>query len=263
MSKKLFISLTPLFAVVAFAMSAAAAQAANNPPDTPHVHWFSQSPAAATRLGEPGGSPERIATLSWGTLQLASEKKAPITCENVGGGDVYNPGPFGEGAGKGREAPNGKDETESFAPYDCTDEECPAVAGLELRVLGEGLPWPSELEEAVVGGKRVIRDVSKEVQVTIICVVAGKYEGYPETPALVAPPTECAGPNTEAVKAKSNGESDPELINGTSATVQSRAKFTGEPDHLECGTEAEPNKGTTTETLKTITYEKGALYTSD
>jgi hypothetical protein len=244
MGKKLFISLAPLLVTVAFAMVPVAQ--ADTPP-----HWF----VGGIRLGE-GVEPNPAPTISWGTLELTSEKKAPLHCENVNGGDIENPAPVGPAG------PAGVDETESFNPYDCFDEECPASLGLELQVKGEGLPWPSKLTEEV-GPPRVIRDVSTEVEVTVICVVKAKYEGYPGLPTLVAPPTACAGPNSGPTKALSNGESDPSLIKGTSATIQSRALFTGEPDHLECGTEAEPNKGTTINSLKTITYNKGALYTAN
>jgi len=252
MSKKLFISLTPLLAVVALAMPAAAAAFG----DAPHVHWFLGAPSNASRLGE-GGIPATIPTISWGTLELASEKESSYPCEFVAAGDVTNPG-------VGAAGPNGIAETESFASfYGCNYPECPASSGLEKQVKGEGLPWPSELGEETVEGKRVIRDHSKEVEWTILCVLKGKYEGYPALPTALATRA-CAGPNyPEGPKALSNGELDPQFVNGTSSTVQSRAIFTGAPYHLECGFESEPDPLTITERLKTITYEHGALYTAD
>jgi len=245
MSQTLSISLAPLLATVAFAMVPATAQA-----DTP-PHWFLGAPGNASRVGE-SGIPNPLPTISWGTLDLFPEKSGLVLCNNVvAAGYVENPPPVSASG------PAGVDLTESFNPYDCVDGECPAEFGLELQVKAEGLPWPSRLEEEV-GPPRVIRDRSTEVELSVLCVAKGKYEGYPGLATLMAPPILCTG-----VGGPSNGEFDPRVVKGTSATIQTRLIFTGEPTQLECGNEAEPNSARISEALKTITYEKGSLYTAN
>jgi hypothetical protein len=129
--KKLVISLAPLLAAAAFAVTPAAAQA------TPH-HWYSNG------VLTPEG--EKVPTVTWGTLAFESAG-GKVECKDVIGGYVENP--LGGGAGK--------DATQASSAYECSST-CP----VEIQVTSEGLPWQSELAE--VSGKARDRTAGAKVR---------------------------------------------------------------------------------------------------
>jgi len=131
MDRKLFISVVPLLAVVALAMTPVAAQAkqctTGSKVEGPCPHWLVG--------GKQGTGP--ISVSLWGTLSVPSEG-GTITCENAAIGDVSNPAvvkPATDGA-------SGEDSL-FFSSGFCVEGACPGVA-YEQAV---GQPWPSELVE--------------------------------------------------------------------------------------------------------------------
>lgn len=134
MSKKLFISLAPLLAIAAFAVTPMEAQAA---------HY--------TVGGVTAGS-EPTTVIGWGTLTLTTVVGGTgnITCHNASAGTIDNVAGVGHGS------------TQVFATYDCESTTCPA----ENAATAEALPWPSVLTEAKVG---TIRSETTKVKVKITC----------------------------------------------------------------------------------------------
>jgi hypothetical protein len=163
MSRKLFISLAPPLAIAALAMGPATAQAA--------PHYYFNNVIVGT-------APKNVT--AWGTITLALTKPASlvgtsITCHNSAAGQIENPGGVAGGAGTGN--------TEMFATYKCESEKNCAL-GETTMVKAERLPstlppgvagtgWPSALTEEVVG---TIRAETKNIEVDVICVNAGKVE---------------------------------------------------------------------------------------
>lgn len=187
MSKKLFISFAPLLAIAAFAVMPVAAQAANPP------HYFVNGTGAGARSGEG----EKIPVVAWGTLTLTNTtggSGGKVTCHNVIGGFVENPGEGATGAA-------GIGETQSFNPYECESKACTAAAtgggpATYISVAAEptafvsptnpggnaqNLGWKSHLlfEEAT----KLIRSESEGVKVNVHCHVetgANPTTGEPE-----------------------------------------------------------------------------------
>jgi len=255
MSKKLVISLAALVTMVAF-MVPAAAQA------TPHYYVNSTVTGLVPEK-------EKVHSLAWGTLTLTPEgiAAAPTSCENAAGGFAENPG--GGGAGVGA--------TEDFASWNCSNAGCPPgeieypptsgkKAEKEFIVfpggkeyLGQSLPWPSALTEAVKG---TIRTESTGVIVDLACIAHGVSEQGGalggdtdhDTPAFLATPTVCV---TEPGKAKQ----EPKTENGSQigGTLTSKVNFDAGSGKLSCVTEVEkkavPFKGNTEGTLHVFTYE--------
>jgi hypothetical protein len=170
MNRRLVISLAPLLATAAFAVTPTEAQAA------PH-DWFSNGVLI------PEG--EKVPTVSWGTLAFESAA-GHVECKNVIAGYVENP--LGGGAGKGA--------VQNFAPYECSST-CP----VEIEVIAEGLPWPTELVER--NGK--IKDQTKRAKLRFQCV----FEG------------------TALLNTAFKGNSDPEPKNGTAAGKPSEDRYLG------------------------------------
>jgi hypothetical protein len=151
MRKKLLI-LAPMFAVLAFMVATAVAEA------SPHYYVNNVKLAAGKKTDVVG----------WGTITLTTNA-APVgnalTCHNIAGGTITGT----------LEGTNGKGSTEQFAVYNCTQKkQCPketdtaAVVGVEAAApTKSSLPWPSELREEGGG----IRSATTEVEVIVNCIV--------------------------------------------------------------------------------------------
>jgi len=162
MSKKLLIRLAPLFAIAAFAVVPAAAQAAVGSP-----HWHKGvGGASGTGTLQPEGKP--IPTITWGGETNLSQTSniGEVNCKTVGAGYIENPtaSPAEKTAKEtGQSGPAGVGETQQSAYYECKGADCAGAvaegkAGLgELSFLdgapGEGaveavaenLPWHNQL----------------------------------------------------------------------------------------------------------------------
>jgi len=153
MSKKVLISLAPLFATIAFAVLPAAAQAS--------PHWFKSNVELAAA--------EELPLVGWGTLTLTAHEIGTIECQNVAGGDVQNTALAPSGVGIA--------EIEQFVPYDCTGI-CPEV----WKVTPEGLPWDGELTEVASESnkKRARLGITKPIIIHVECpglIINEKFKG--------------------------------------------------------------------------------------
>jgi hypothetical protein len=137
MSKKLLISLAPLVATVAFAVTPGVAQAS--------PHWYKNGVLI------PAGT--AVPTLSWGTLTLAAGTTS-VSCQNAA--LAYSENPTGGGAGES--------ETDNFATSNCTvsSGECKAAEGTEIQVTPESLPWGAVLEEGTFNSKPTTRLLTEQ-----------------------------------------------------------------------------------------------------
>jgi hypothetical protein len=159
MTKKLYAALLPLFAVAAFAVMPAVAQAA------PH---FYKCEAKAGGKYHDADCTEKVAgnfeltrlpftsaktqVITWGKLTLTNATLGKVTCKKIDAGNVWNT----------TEAAVGKDNIEVFVLYECTAAACPSPG--VLTVTAAGLPWLTEL----VAGTP-IRDKTTGISVTIKC----------------------------------------------------------------------------------------------
>jgi hypothetical protein len=181
MSTKLYAAFLPLFAVAAFVVLPAAAQATV-------PHWYSCENVGAEKgkfennvCTKEGGKKEfewvrikegtkekpfdvQVKTKGTLVLEIPGNK---ITCKVKDAGSIWNPA--GGGAGE--------DEITEFLNSECVAEKAICATGEILEVLALNLPWYSELEE--VAG--VIRDriyaevggVEKGLEIGIECNKAG------------------------------------------------------------------------------------------
>jgi len=151
MSKKLFIGLAPVLAIVAFAMMPVVAQA-----EEPHYFQNGVLQTATNRT-----------VIAWGTLTLKTNKggTGELTCHNSVAGTIKNP--EGGGAGEG--------STQVFATYDCEKIPCATFGLGEPQVKAEKLPWPSK-EESI--GVHEARSTSTGVKVAIGCEEAPGTEKF-------------------------------------------------------------------------------------
>ena len=243
MSKKLTMSLAPLVVVAAFVVMPAVSQAA-----TPHYYANGVIQAEGVK----------VPYISWGKLALTSSNGgSPVECQNAVGG--YEENPTGGGSGK--------EETQGWAAYNCTDAECEAAGG-KIGVIFENektpgqavkLNWPGELTEAVAG---TIRLTSSNVRVYTHCQFValpptekagtGPFEGLEEKSE-----TEYNAPGSAICTTASPGSSSPKLTAGSSTAKPSKTEFSGGAGgELECGT---GGKGVTTGKLKTMGFEESEL----
>lgn len=144
MSKKLFISIAPLLATVAFVAMPATSQAATKCVVNLKCHWYVNS----GEKGSPAAEGKAIPVLSWGTLSLSSVKAGSISCKNAILGTNENPTGGGPGV----------DETNNFSSADCVATGCESAGGFEGVVTAEDLPWGAELEQSTLAGKFVVRN---------------------------------------------------------------------------------------------------------
>lgn len=159
MSKKLYVALLPVLAVVAFALMGAAAQAA------PFWEICEKHAGAGTKFTDsacevssatgtfewvlvgPEASKRRVVT--FGELSLTSAAGLKITCQVQDRGFVWNPT---EGVGK--------DEITAFENYEC--KAVPAAGCESPEIRAKGLPWKTELATGPV-------DHIKGIKVTVVC----------------------------------------------------------------------------------------------
>ncbi len=175
MSRKLYAALLPLFAVAAFAVLPAVAQA--------QPHWYSNG----TRIA--GGTKVKVTTSSrTGKLKLEDKEIiAPAVAEVestiTDDGFVENPAPGGAGG------PAGIDAVESFTETNTTSNIC--AAGEVTTTEATKLPWPTVL----LAGPPIRVEI-KGVEIDILCngVLVARYEGT-LTPRFVnsATPNTCSG----------------------------------------------------------------------
>jgi hypothetical protein len=145
MSRKLYTTLLPLFAVAAFAMTATAAQA--------QPHWYSNGVRIA--------SAKKVKVLTHGELDFTA-LGVTITCKATDDGFVENPAPGGAAG------PAGIDSIESFANKECTPS-VPPCEGTETVELTPGkLPWATKL----LAGPP-IRDEITGIELKLECNKAG------------------------------------------------------------------------------------------
>jgi len=151
-----------LFAIVAFAVVPAAAQAAVGSP-----HWHKNG--GATGVIQPEGKP--IPTITWGGETNLSQSSGigEVNCKTVGAGYVENPtaSPAEKAAKEtGLSGPAGVGETQSSAYYECKGAECANAVNAGKAGLGplaflsgapgeavseavsENLPWHNQLKLA-------------------------------------------------------------------------------------------------------------------
>jgi len=250
MSKKLFISLAPLFAVAAFAVTSTA-QAANG------THYYS----GGKKIAEGA----KVPVVAYGTLSLTSAA-GTIKCSNVAGGYVENPS--GGGAGKGA--------TEEFGVYNCSGT-CP----VENRVEPFKLPWISTLQpNETIEGKVRNRASGGGIEVVTGCwnlkgepgVGTGPNGGQPSGPGY----SETGGEGTVSERGEPfndaeadplpllhfAGEQSPYIVNGTGtgpkASVTLFKKETGAKELVN----ANVGPGTTAGSVFLESYEEGGLITT-
>jgi hypothetical protein len=238
MSKKLLISLGPLFATVAFAAMPAVAQA---------DHYEVSKEAAPV---------ERVPYISWGKLALTNtEGGTPVECENAVGGWVE----------KGGE----NEETTGWTAYNCTDVECenapvePLVPHIGVIFENENAPetnpvqlhWPGKLETQGTN----VRLKSENVQVFVHCNVLSappKEEEETEGPLTglykhVGVEWNLPGSVTCWAGPIHGGTSKPKTVN-QELPIPGKLTFTGgNGGELEC---SNAGKGITTGSLKTLGF---------
>jgi hypothetical protein len=162
MSKKLYAALLPLFAVAAFAVMPAVAQAA--------PHWYKCEAKAGGGFHDPdctetGGTKNFELTrlpFTSAQTQISSYGILPLTsaigelrCKNLDAGNIWNE----------TLALPGKDEITVYVLYECTSPTC--KKGLE--VTAEGLPWPTELVEVAGVIRDKIGTAAKPVKIRVKC----------------------------------------------------------------------------------------------
>jgi len=204
----------------------------------------------------------KVPILAWGKVTWeAAPKGIALTCANVGGGYVENPG--GGGASIGAIG--------DFASYDCESAECPA-AGLieiegkeyekvfEITYPPQSLPWASVLTEAEVGK---IRTHMSGVALTLGCYATSltRAEGERKTtsgpgetevfPLAVFATCVTTPPEQEEHELKPLDE------NGTSAGSPSKLAFDARSGTLDCSY----FMGAPLRSLKVIGYNASELIT--
>jgi len=176
MSKKLFIGIAPLFAILALALTPSASLAVE------HV-WYSEGAEQIKGTSH--------LTNSWGDLSLKGA--AEINCHNVIAGSGENPSPSG----------NGKGLIYKFGAFLCTSPNITCPTGTGPGVEGQKLPWKTELiEEAgkvrlnVTGVKVIIGcEIPPEDHVTGTAFVIGTGQKQsPLAPVGLLKGTEAAKP---------------------------------------------------------------------
>ncbi len=146
MSKKILMSLAPLFAVAAFAILPATSQAA--------YHWY----VGGTRLPFTSAKTE---VSSYGKLTLEVPAAAlTVKCNVLNEGNIWNT----------VLAEVGKDEITNFLNNKCTST--PACTGV-LTVTAEGLPWPTELSAAAPA-----KDKITGIKVKVVCTAPALSETF-------------------------------------------------------------------------------------
>jgi len=215
MSKKLFIGIAPLLAIVAFAAMPVAAQASQ--------HWYKNN------VKQAAGKP--IPLVSFGGAVNLSQKSGigEINCRGVGGGTIENP----EGGGAGLS------KTYESTFFECKSEGCEKAAAEDkiplesfAKTNAEEYGWAGELEEAA-GSPATTRETIGEP-------FSGTFHKYGspspthEVMALVTCETPPGfEPHIVGVEATFEGELTPEIgvavtnLNGSKAAVPSTAKFDG------------------------------------
>ena len=205
----------------------------------------------------------KVPILAWGKVTWeAAPKGIALTCANVGGGYVENPG--GGGASIGAIG--------DFASYDCESAECPA-AGLieiegkeyekvfEITYPPQSLPWASVLTEAEVGKTRTHMS---EVVMTLGCYATPLTRAEMERKTTGGPGEDELFPLAATVTCVTTSpEYEDELKpldeNGTSAASPSRLVFDTKAGALSCAGGA--FEGRPLKSLKVIGYSASELIT--
>jgi len=163
MSKKLFIGIAPLFAILALALTPSASMA------TEH-YWFNEGAEQTKGVSD--------LTVSWGDLSLKGA--AEINCHNVIAGSGENP--LGTASGTGL--------IYKFGAFQCTSPNITCPTGTGPGVEGQNLPWKTVLEGSpvrlkVTGVKVIIGcEIPPEDHVTGTAFVIGA--GQKQTPLAPA-----------------------------------------------------------------------------
>ena len=236
MNRKLFISLAPLLATVAF-VTPSAAQAFPNREYEVGRNTYPRE--------------ERVPYIAWGTLTFTiTSGGTPIQCEDAVGGWV--------------EKATTLEETNGWTAYNCKDEEC-ETAGGKIGLIFENengpqsnpvrLEWPGEL----IGGPlpTFIRLKITNVRLYPHC----QFAGLPSTEAPAGPPftgleerdsKEYNAPAFVVCRTGGGGTLTPRTFN-QAFPLFSKIIFTGGAGgELECGS---AGKMVITGSLKTMAYE--------
>jgi len=249
--------------------------AASAPALTPHYYLNGTSEAAKIPEGVP------IPTLAWGNLTLTAEapsKEGTTSCENSAGGFAENPTGGGAGSGatklflswscnKPTSCPNGAEIEFPPGSGKKTTIETDIFPGGELdgvheHVLGESLPWPGKLSEAVAGK---IRGETEKVVEILGCAIPKSVEGSApfgdgdgDTPQFVKKLTVCfTNPGAGA-------KQEPLTENGSQigGTLTSKANWTpAGSGHVLCKGEGKTSTeeitftGPVTGSVQVFTYE--------
>ena len=234
MSKKLFISLAPLLATVAFVAMPTVAQAV-----TPEYYVDNNNSPVV-----------KVPYVSWGKLALTNSLGGtPVSCENEVGGWV-------EQGGK-------NEETEGWVAYNCTDEEC-ELAGGKIAVIFENendpqsapvrLDWPGVIEGTA---PLKVRLKSTNIKVYVHCeFVSLPYEEKPGEGALkgleLRVDVQANAPGAVSCSAGTGGgTSTPKVTNGPKYNYGNLTFTGGVGGELVC---SNSGKGITTGTLHTMGF---------
>jgi hypothetical protein len=220
MSKKLMISIAPLLACAAFALTPVAAQAVTQ-------HWYRSNVIVPQATAVP------LVTFG-GKVNLSQNSGiGEINCSEVGGGSIENPA--GGGAGIGR--------TNASQFYECKAPQCEAAVMEKFGTQGRGTAttqnnpaatkepafpgWTNQLEESEVAGVVSVREK-----------VGEPFESFktPSPPGMIRATIGCEiiASKTPVISAVFEGELKPEVgraksgnLNGVSASKPSHAGFSG------------------------------------
>lgn len=155
MSRKLYAAFAPLMVMAAVAAVPALAQA--------QPHWY----VNGTRLPFENAKKEvkKTAVTSHGTLTLTDATlNAKVTCNATDKGNIWNT----------KSTESGKDEITEFTNSECDGNICPEKSTTE--VIAEGVPWATELTEAV-GGEPRVKITGIAISIRCSTVVAAVYTG--------------------------------------------------------------------------------------
>jgi hypothetical protein len=226
MSKKLFISVVPVLATIAFAMAPTSALAVE-------PTWYSNGAQIPESAGE-------VPTVSWGDLSLKGA--AEINCHNDLGGTGENKTVGG--------VLKAFDWIYDFSAFLCTSPNISCPLGLYVAVEARNLPWRTEI--IVVAGK--VRDNVTNVRVKLGCrrgtVAMGTAAGEGE----VIGTNFVLGPGQKQTPLAPFGP-----LKGSSATNPGKYSYDAGSGELEAEGSGGTAKGITEGEVKTLGYAEQEL----
>jgi hypothetical protein len=226
MSKKLFISVVPVLATIAFAMAPTSALAVE-------PTWFQNGAQITEAQGE-------VPTVTWGDLSLKGA--AEINCHNDIGGTSENKlvgGVF-----------RAFDWIYDFSAFLCTSPNITCPAGFVVAVEPRNLPWRTEI--IVVAGK--VRDNVLGVRVKLGCRRAGAVMGTAAGEGEVIGTNFVIGPGQKQTPLAPFG-----ALKGTSALNPAKFVYDAGSGELEAEGSGGTAKGITEGETKSLGYTEQEL----